>query len=112
MVFAAAVASTGWKKLALFGADSLSEVFSDDERFSFLSKAKHHSFDSHGLGWQIQVSPSIASQCVRPFRPSDLSFDISAVRSIFDCWRTMRSEYAAIFLECGAKSHHKINQDI
>jgi hypothetical protein len=49
---------------------------------------------------------------VRPFRPSDLSFDISAVRSIFDCWRTMRSEYAAIFLECGAKSHHKINQDI
>jgi hypothetical protein len=54
----------------------------------------------------------IASQCVGPFRPSDLSFDISAVRNIFDCWQTMRSKYAAIFLECGAKSHHKINQDI
>ena len=87
MVFAAAVARTGKSRIrnteyliylitdsslivlpsALFGADSLSELFSDDERFSFLSKAKHHSFDSHGLGWQLQVSPSIASQCVGPF---------------------------------------------
>jgi hypothetical protein len=101
MVFAAAVVRTGKSgraygslialPSALFGADSLlpryflSKVFSDDERFSFLSTAKHHSFDSHRLGRQLQVSPSIAFQCMRPFRTFDLRFDISAFRNIFDC---------------------------